>query len=246
MKEKQWYYCIYRITNLINNKTYIGKHKYCNLREPLHNYTGGGVNLRKAYKKYGIQNFKKEVLVEKVETLEEINKLEIQYIKEERERKGISNVYNIAHGGEGNSIGHPSWIKGKHWDEDHKKRVSEKLKGSNSPLYGIPKSEETKRKMSENHADFSGEKHPMYGKGYKLKGEKNGMFGVHRKGPEAPMYGKHHSEETKKKLKEIRNKNNTSELIRQKSKMFKEAKANGTFTGTWNEFQKEIRLTTQE
>lgn len=39
-------------------------------------------------------------------------------------------------------------------------------------------SEETRKKMSENHADFSGDKHPMYGKGYLLKEEKNGRYGI--------------------------------------------------------------------
>ena len=48
------------------------------------------------------------------------------------------------------------------------------------------RSEVTKKKMSDNHADLTGEKNPMYG----MTGEKN------------PMFGKHHSEGSKKKMAE--------------------------------------------
>lgn len=80
---------------------------------------------------------------------------------------------------------------------------------------GFKLTEETRRRMSENHADFSGKNNPMYGK----RGENNPMYGVHRFGKEAPMFGKHQTiyqkeraresnigriktEETKQKLRE--------------------------------------------
>jgi hypothetical protein len=44
--------------------------------------------------------------------------------------------------------------------------------------------------MSLNHADFSGKNSPMYGKGYLLKGKRNGMYGVHRYGKNNPNWGK--------------------------------------------------------
>lgn len=61
--------------------------------------------------------------------------------------------------------------------------------GNNSLL-----SEETKKKMSQNHRDVSGEKNYFYGK--------------HFCGEQHPMYGKHHSEETKQKISQSKlNKN---------------------------------------
>ena len=48
-------YYIYRITNLINGKTYIGQHKYEELNEY---YKGSGKHLKRAQQKYGIENWR--------------------------------------------------------------------------------------------------------------------------------------------------------------------------------------------
>lgn len=50
-----------------------------------------------------------------------------------------------------------------------------KIPKENHPMYGKHHSEETKRKMRENHADVSGKNNPMYG--VRLCGNKNPSFG---------------------------------------------------------------------
>ena len=148
-------YYIYKITNLINGKTYIGQHKYKTLDD---NYMGSGKNIKRAIKKYGKENFKKDILVFDIVKKDLINELEKGYIAFYRSIGKAE--YNIADGGEGGAgplseetkkkiaetlKGHPGWNKGKHLSYEARKRMSEAHKGKMSG----PLSEETKRKISE-------------------------------------------------------------------------------------------------
>lgn len=163
-------YYIYRITNKINGKTYIGQHMYKDLND---GYMGSGKRLRAAQAKYGIENFKKEILVFNVSKKEHIDLLEKTFITAEREKVGAENCYNIADGGEGGYTGPRS--------EETKKRMSERMKG-NTWNKGRKLSEEHKKKISE-----SGKGKTPWNKG---------MPGT--------WLGRHHSEESKKKMSEAR------------------------------------------
>ena len=88
---------------------------------------------------------------------------------------------NFTWGGEG--------VSGMHHTEETKEKISEKLKGENSPIYGKHLSEETKQKMSEKK---KGENNPMYGKKgiYNRSEETKEKMSEKKKGENHPMYGK--------------------------------------------------------
>ena len=70
---------IYKTTNLINGKYYIGKH--CTTKID-NDYLGSGKRLRYSIRKYGIENFKKEIL-EFCISSKELSKRESEIVNEE-------------------------------------------------------------------------------------------------------------------------------------------------------------------
>ena len=95
MKESKKYHYFYKITNLLNNHFYYGVHNTNNIED---GYMGSGKRLHYAYKKYGIENFEKEIL-KYFNTAADAFKYEADYITEELVKD--PNCYNIQYGGEG-------------------------------------------------------------------------------------------------------------------------------------------------
>ncbi len=89
------FYTVYKITNLINSKIYIGVHKTDNLSD---RYMGSGNNIRRAIKKYGKENFKKEYLAI-FENEIDMFKMESMLVNDEFIKNEYS--YNIKNGGLG-------------------------------------------------------------------------------------------------------------------------------------------------
>jgi len=120
------YKYIYKITNLINNKIYIGQ-RQSKVESTLDiKYMGSGKALKRAFKKYGIKNFTKEI-IEICESKEQLDEREIYWIKK---FKSTDNKigYNIAHGAGGNGAAN----KGNHniggWNKGLNKNNSEGIR----------------------------------------------------------------------------------------------------------------------
>jgi len=126
-------YTIYKITNIINNRYYIGKHQTESIND---NYFGSGIAIKEAIKKYGKDNFKKEVLFV-FDNEVEMNNKEIELIDESFVKR--KDTYNIGIGGEGGSH-----FKGRNHTDETKLKLSISAKGRIV-------SEETRAKIGDIH-----------------------------------------------------------------------------------------------
>jgi hypothetical protein len=87
------YFYLYKITNNVNNHFYYGIHKTSNLDD---GYMGSGKRLHAAYKKYGIENFTKEI-IQYCNDWNELCQLEKSIVTEELVND--NNCYNMVPGG---------------------------------------------------------------------------------------------------------------------------------------------------
>lgn len=193
---------IYLIRNNTSGKIYIGKHTTDNIDD---GYMGSGKIIKRAIKKEGIGNFTKEIL-SYADTLKTLNFLERFYIKKYKARNSDIG-YNLTDGGDGGA-----WNKGVPVKPETKIRISRahigKKRGSMSDetkhkLSVINKgkrlSEEVKIKMSESHKGkvlkpFTDEHRKHISESMKK-----------RTGEKCSMFGKHHSEETKQRMRKPHN-----------------------------------------
>ena len=86
---------IYKTTNLINGKIYIGKQIKKNK-----SYLGSGKLIKRAILKYGKSNFSKEIIDPLSLSIQELNKKEVYWIKFYNSTD-LSIGYNISDGGDG-------------------------------------------------------------------------------------------------------------------------------------------------
>lgn len=145
---------IYKITNLINNKIYIGQ-TIRSFVDRINDYKNGLGNnyLNNSFNKYGFNNFKFEI-IDTASSINELNLKEINYILQYNStNKNIG--YNLELGGR-NSSPSPETLEKmskshtgiKQTDHWIKKRIHEK--GSdNAKKYGRKKTDEDKKRLSE-------------------------------------------------------------------------------------------------
>ena len=193
---------IYKTTNKINNKFYIGKDK-CNNPK----YIGSGINLKKAIKKYGKCNFEKEIL-EYCNSLSELNEREIYWIKE---LDAIRHGYNLTEGGDG----------GNTLNEKTSEELNEiKKKHSISAIkYWDSLSDNEKEIKIINRGIKKGTKNPKMSK--QRKGQGNPMFGNYMYKVWIDKYG---LEEADNRMIEWKNKMNTESRRLKISKKMKDRK----------------------
>ena len=139
-------YTIYKLTNTITNKAYIGQTTVdLNLRITQHKKPNGCIYLSNAIQKYGWKNFRVEILAT-TDCLMELNTLEEFYIKAGQTLAPMG--YNLQSGG-GNSLRHA----------DTKLKTSLSMKGKQNHL-GKQHTDEAKAKMRQAHKE-RGLKHPI-------------------------------------------------------------------------------------
>lgn len=201
-------YCVYIHINKINNKAYIGQTVYGNDLYKRWKHDGKGY-LKKdksgrytqpvfanAILKYGWGNFEHVIWADQL-TEDEANRIErllIALFNTTNSNYG----YNLRSGGEHSTL-----------SDKTKAKISESRKGKyagdRNPFYGKKHTDETKRKMKENHADLSGKNSPNYGKilseeiRQKIKDNHADVSGENH-----PNYGKKLSSETRRKISDSR------------------------------------------
>jgi len=163
---------VYLITNLINNKKYVGVTKNTietRFKQHIKASTNSLNVIDRVIKRYGKENFKIE-LIEKFPNITEKNLLlkETFYIDKYNTLVDNGCGYNMIRCHKGHLIF----------------------------------SEETKRKMSLNHADTNGEKNPFYGKTHtkETKDKHSQWMKKYKSGKNHPMYGNPRPKNTRRKI----------------------------------------------
>lgn len=151
---------IYKITNGLNNKIYIGRTKNPAYRHRQHvslanrydyyNDVVGAQKIHAAINGLGSENFTFEVF-EKCNNYSSACERELYWIKAFRSDEEDFG-YNDKSGSDFGVIV---------WSDEDRQRMSLRMKGNKNPMYGKTHSEKVRKQLSE---DFSGDGNPFYGK----------------------------------------------------------------------------------
>ena len=184
IKSKKFHF-IYKTTNLLSNKFYIGMHSTSNLKD---GYLGSGTSLRYAIRKYGSENFKLEI-IEWCNDRESLAVREKEIITEEF--LNDPNCYNLKPGGFGGFNNSEHQIKCsraaglKHGqrmreDEEYRLNYSKKISQANKKRHtrgDIKSIQETYNWLGKKHKQETIERMKQVKKGHGL-GEKNSQYGT--------------------------------------------------------------------
>lgn len=178
------YHFLYKTTNLLNGKFYVGMHSTYDMDD---GYLGSGLKLRRSIRKYGIENFKIEYL-EFFENRELLALREKNLVNESLLKDPL--CMNLKLGGNGgftkeNSLKGTLAMSKIIWNdpayrERHKQRKSKLMKELNSAgkikydtFTGKSHSEETKKLMSAKAQQRVGDKNSQFGTCWIFNGKEN-------------------------------------------------------------------------
>lgn len=183
------YYTIYKITNKIDGKYYVGQHITENLND---GYMGSGRLISRAIQKYGIDNFVKEYL-HFCESEQELNLMEEQLVVTNEQDP---NSYNLTKGGnkppiakKGRQCKRPKFPNG--YDYTHTPEAIEAIRKwtiENQPM----NNPESRKKLSEAR------------KGMKFSEEHRKNLSLAHKGQISANKGKKMSDEQKEKIRQAK------------------------------------------
>jgi group I intron endonuclease len=168
------YFTIYKITNKINGKIYIGKHQTKNLDD---GYMGSGKLIVRAIEKHGIENFDKEILYI-FDNEDDMNAKEKELVSAEFVKEDTN--YNLCPGGHG-GFGYINANDDRYLTE---KRLAALNLGTDV-FYQRYQEDEAFRNIHKNHLRTIGKK---------------GSKKIQELYPNGVFFGKTHTEETKKKI----------------------------------------------
>lgn len=171
------YYYIYQITNLVNNKIYVGVHKTKDLND---GYMGSGKVIKDAINKYGINNFKKDIL-ETFENADAMYAREKEIVTDEFLLR--EDVYNLRRGGTGG------------WDYINKNNLNG-FSDKDIAIKGAIAANKIRTKY--HHDKFNSD---VEYKNKFLLALSNSKIEFYKNGGINPMKGKTHSSETREKLR---------------------------------------------
>lgn len=230
---------IYKITNNANGKVYLGsttktpEERFCQHLSDLKHNRHHNIHLQHAYDKYGESAFTITSKQYNIDSENELRLLEERYINF---CWNSGNLYNLSKKGSGGDLVsyHPNnkeirrkiGLASKHAYEkltdEEKEAYAAKYKGDKNPNYGNKWSDEQRKHLSDFYKEYY-KTHEHHQKGKKLEeivGEEKAKelkrrYSERSKkmiGERNSFYGKHHSEETKRKISEknIGKKNLTS------------------------------------
>lgn len=145
---------IYKITNIINNKSYIGQSINIEKRFEQHINNGSKYSyIDRSIKKHGADNFTFEILITCAK--EDLDKEETKFIKLYGTYK---DGYNLTWGADISFSKIPEIAA----------KISKKQQGKNNSFYGKKHSIESRKKMSDKKQNLNGKNNPFYDHNHSL------------------------------------------------------------------------------